>query len=358
MTTDNAWNRYLGRARVRISTFLDRFLAENAGAATAAGPWGRDLTGRLAEFVGRGKLVRGGLVFLGWESTGHRTSTATARAAGAVELAQSALLVHDDIMDRDRLRRGKPSVHRQYALLAGRRHVSDPERFGQGMGICAGDIAFFLAFEVLAGLRVRSDRLAASIRYLSREFVLVGLGQMQDFHAGLSSWALNEGAILELYRLKTARYSFSVPLSLGCLLAGGSGRLRARLEAYGEALGLLFQLKDDELGLFGDEEKLGKPVGSDLRQGKQTLLHLLLTGRATAAERRWLASAWGNPAATDRDIDRARALAERYGIRDEIRIRLDRYAASAGKAIRLLPLDQARRRVFEGLLEYSLTRRK
>lgn len=352
------WESYFERAKSRLTAFLDRFLVRKAAEVAAVRPWGLDVAARLAVFTTRGKMLRGGLVRLGWEATGRRPTTDVLRAGAALELVQSALLIHDDIMDDDARRRGGPSFHRQYARLAELRRLPDPARFGEGMGICAGEIALFLAFEALAGVAAPRDRASAALALVAREFTLVGLGQMQDLYGGASRRPVSERFVLDLYRLKTARYSFSLPLVLGALLAGGSSSLRRRLDSCGEALGLIFQLVDDELGLFGTEAELGKPVGSDVRQGKKTLLNVLTLRRARPADRRRLAAVLGNPAAGDREIAFVRRLAESTGARAEVRKRIERYRAEAAGRIRALPVAPRIGIVLEGLLEQSLIRRK
>lgn len=349
---------YFERRKRLLTAFLDGFLAGKAAEVAGIRPWGLDVVGRLAAFATAGKMLRGGLVSLGWEAAGRRPGSDVLRAGAAMELVQSALLIHDDIMDDDGWRRGGLSFHRQYARLAERRRLAGPARFGEGMGICAGEIALFLAFEALAGLSVPPRRASAALDLVTREFTLVGLGQMQDLDAGASRRPPSEARILGLYRLKTARYSFSLPLVLGCGLAGGPASLRRRLDGCGEALGMIFQLVDDDLGLFGTEAELGKPVGSDLRQGKQTLLNVLTARRAGPADRRRWMAAFGNPAAGAAEVAFARGLAEATGARTEVRSRIERYRRLAAGRIRALPVAPRIRRVLEGLLDSGLTRRK
>ncbi len=355
-----AFETYFERTRKRLLRFLDGFLEGKKAEMARLGPWGKDVVGRLAGFTRKGKLIRGGLVCLGCEMAGGRVSADAVRTGAALELIQSALLVHDDIMDRDPRRRGAPSLHRQYALLAEKEGLPDADHFGVSMGVCAGEIAIFLAFEALAGLspRLPPYRASAVQRLFASTFALVGLGQMRDIHAGASSRSVAEKEILDIYRFKTARYSFSLPLAAGWVLGGGKVPVRRRLERLGEAMGLIFQIKDDELGLFGEEEVLGKPVGSDIRQGKKTLIHLQLLEKATAGERRRLTAILGCRDASEEDIGAVRELARRYGIDDDVRRTMDRHGRLAGAAIRDLPVDRRYRQVLETLLAFSLTRRK
>ena len=348
---------YLGKARERLRRDLDAFLAAKRREAGRVEPWGRDVLRRLAAFTRKGKMVRGGLVALGSEMAGGRVAPAAVRAGVAFELIQSGLLIHDDIMDRDARRRGAPSVHEQYARLAGDLGPAEAAHFGTSMAICAGEIAVFLAFEALAGLPGPAERAAAVQRLSAAEFGLVGLGQMLDVRAGTSRAPLTESAVLDIYRYKTARYTFSLPLAAGWILGGGSGRVVPRLRRLGETLGILFQIKDDELGLFGQARRTGKPVGSDIRQGKQTLFSLRLFGAAAGADRERLRSVFGRADATEADLGFVRALAERLGVREDVARTAAPLARRAEAAIRALPVAARHRELLGGLLAFNLGRR-
>jgi geranylgeranyl diphosphate synthase type I len=348
---------YFRKTKERLRRDLDAFLSAKRKDAGRIEPWGRDVLGRLATFTRKGKMVRGGLVALGCEMAAGRIAPAAIRAGVAFELIQSGLLIHDDIMDRDARRRGAPSIHEQYALLAGAAGRAEAAHFGTSMAICAGEIAIFLAFEALAGLPGPAERAVAVQRLSASEFGLVGLGQMLDVRAGTSRAPLPERAVLDIYRYKTARYTFSLPLAAGWILGGGRSRVVPRLQRLGEDLGLVFQIKDDELGLFGNAGTTGKPVGSDIRQGKQTLYSLRLIDRAAGPDRTRLEAVFGRGDATEADILFVRDLAGRLGVREDVA----RVAAGLGRqveaGIRALPVGEKNREILRSLLDYSLGRR-
>ncbi len=348
---------YFDRARTRLCGDLAAFLASKSGEVARLRPWGRDVLSRLGTFTRKGKMIRGGLVALGYDMAGGRAGAAAVRAGTAFELIQSGLLIHDDIIDRDPRRRGGPSVHEQYARRAPGPGRDAASHFGTSMAICAGEIAIFLAFEAVAGLPGPPKRAAAVQKLFAAEFGLVGLGQMLDVEAGLSRELRPEREILNIYRYKTARYSFYLPLAAGWTLAGGRRRELLALERLGEDLGLVFQIKDDELGLFGKARTTGKPVGSDIRQGKRTLYAAGLFGRAIGPERERLAAVFGRPGATEADIEFVRELAQRLGVRQDVQQTMIRLGRRAGGCIQALPIREKHRQTLQGLLAYSLTRR-
>jgi geranylgeranyl diphosphate synthase type I len=348
---------YFDRSRRRLRADLTAFLGAKRDEVARLRPWGGDVLRRLETFTRNGKMIRGGLVALGCEMAGGRTGATAVRAGTALELIQSGLLIHDDIMDRDPKRRGGPSIHEQYARLVPDRGAAGDAHFGTSMAICAGEIAIFLAFEAVAGLAGPSKRAAAVQRLFASEFGLVGLGQMLDIEAGTTRELLPATRILEIYRYKTARYSFYLPLAAGWVLGGGEGRVRPALERLGEDLGLAFQIKDDELGLYGSTGTTGKPVGSDIREGKRTLHAAGLLGRASGSDAERLAGIFGCAGSTDADIGFVRDLAERLGVREDVRGVMVRLGRRAGARIRALPVRENHRKILQGLVEYILSRK-
>jgi len=349
--------------------------AYGQGYAFVSADLGADVAARIVEFSSRGKMIRGCLVRLGYELASGRAPSgdderATVEAGAAMELFQSGLLAHDDIMDRDRVRRGAPTLHVGYEndLASGR--YADPAHGGESLGVCAGDIAFFAAFRALSELPVPDSAARRVMAIAAVELSLVGVAQMQDVANGaIRAGSANpfreapcepdEESILRLYRYKTGRYTFSLPLALGAAIAGCSDATRTALEEAGESLGVLFQLKDDELGIFADEAELGKPVGADIRENKRTLHRLRLYGSSAPEARPGLDAIFGNREAGAEEVLSVRRELERLGIRAELGAMMRRYAADASsKAGSLLssatPEASA---AFRDLVAYSLERR-
>jgi geranylgeranyl diphosphate synthase type I len=347
---------YFQKARRRLQDDLEVFMASKRRDVARLRPWGADALRRLTVFTRKGKMIRGGLVALGCEMAGERPGRAATRAGTAFELIQSGLLIHDDIIDRDPRRRGAPSVHEQYARLAPGRGL-DAAHFGTSLALCVGDIAIFLAFEAMAGLDGPAERTAEVQKQFAAEYGLVGLGQMLDIEAGASRRDLSRRHILKIYRYKTARYSFYLPLAAGWTLGGGPARTRPDLERLGEDLGLVFQIKDDELGLYGRARTTGKPVGSDIRQGKRTLYAVEILGRTGRADRKRFAAIFGREAATEEEIGLVREMAVRLGAREEVRRVMARLGRRAEAEIRSLPVRDEHRALLRELLDYLQTRR-
>jgi geranylgeranyl diphosphate synthase type I len=323
---------------------------------------------RILEFCVRGKMIRGCLVFLGAEAA--RSSAGAAPeiplAAASMELFQAGLLVHDDIMDRDELRRGAPTIHARYAAELRERGIDEAPHVGEALGICLGDICYFEAYAALAralegAFRADPARAGAAGRIFalcSSVLSEVAVAQMTDVSWGSGREEVPEEEILAMYRGKTAHYSFSLPLCVGALCAGGPD-LVGPFMALGERLGVLFQIRDDELGLFGQAEAIGKGRGSDLREGKKTLFRARLLAAAPAAEQGRLRSLFGGEVEADAgDLAYLRRLAEGLGVLRgiaELSRRTEAEALTILDGLRGMPPGVAA--VFEGLVEY-VTRRE
>ena len=349
-------NVFLESTRKDVAAFLSAYLAEKGKLFRGINAWGPDAVRKLRPFVRTGKMLRAGLVATGSALAGRRPGPSAIRAGAAVELIQAALLIHDDIMDRDPVRRGAPSLHRQYESQALRMGVREPAHFGAGMALCLGDIAFFLGFELLSTLPEPAERRAAIVSLWADELCRVGLGQMQDLYFGEAFPAVEDADVLRLYLYKTARYSFSVPLLTGARLGGAPASLLRRLASIGETMGILFQLRDDEIGLFGSENQTGKPVGSDIRESKMTLLSRRLFERAGARDRARLSEAFGNPRLGARVLSGVRELAGKLGLRVELREEMEKLHARAGRAIDRLDAPAGAIRVLRDVLDFSLNR--
>jgi geranylgeranyl diphosphate synthase type I len=246
----------------RIDEFLTNQLLQQQEQLSTINFWGKDSIDKLLPFVTSGKSIRGGLVLFAYESCGGTDTQKALLAAGAIELIHSGLLIHDDIMDQDSLRRGKPSIYTQYETLP---NVTNPKHFGTSMGINLGDLCFFLGFNMLA------QSAPTLMPMATEEFSKVVMGQMQDVAGGQIQRKLSADEVISIYRYKTARYTFSVPLMVGSTLALADQAIISRLEHLGEAMGLLFQIRDDELNASGDSEISGKSTGSDVANHKQTI---------------------------------------------------------------------------------------
>ncbi len=328
----------LDQARTLVEARLARILDQQREHAARIHPDAAPVVDVLSRLSGGGKRMRALLAWIGWRAAGGAANAERILTAGAaVELFQTAALVHDDILDRSDTRRGMPSVHRSFE--ASHRHHGwrhDPEHYGVSAAILAGDVCLALAdttfLEAILG-SARPDRALAEMQTMRFE---VMVGQYLDVLAEMVPPAADTaaaGARAEtVVEYKSARYSAVHPLALGALLAGGDDALVAAFERVTLPFGIAYQYQDDLLGVFGDPDLTGKPAGDDLREGKRTTLiahAVALLDPSTAAE---LDADLGRPDLTDERIHhwlrRLTDCGARQRVEDDIRTRLEESTAA------------------------------
>lgn len=217
-------------------------------------------------------------------------------AGAALELLHSFALIHDDVMDGSSQRHGVQTIHQDFEgrhLVAG--WEGEGRRFGEGVAILAGDLAFVYADRLLAGASRQAMEVFTELR------LEVNFGQYLDL-VGTARRDCDAESARRICMYKTGKYTVERPLHLGAALAGRLGEFRDDLSAYGIPLGEAFQLRDDILGAFGDPAVTGKPVGEDLRDGKPTVLHALAVERAQGPGARLLAERFGAADLSPREV--------------------------------------------------------
>lgn len=344
---------FLTESVASVRTYLDRYLSAECTPLLALQPWGPDLQKRIHEYALRGKLIRGALVPFGFRIVRPADAIPEACYHGgvAMELLQSFLLVHDDIMDQDLVRRGGPSIHAQYQDLRG--SSTGAHQYGRSMGICGGDVAAFLAVHRIATLPV-SDNLRSQLTTLmAREVVTVGLAQMHDVHLGYT-YSTTPEEILAVYTHKTGRYTFSLPLMIGAYLAEAAPEQIEALARFGEHAGRIFQIRDDQLGLFGQDTTIGKPAGSDIRENKKTLFRDALLRKLDPDNP--VRTYFGSESIGMEEINAVRDEMVNHGVLEEI----DRLVAGeeeeARNIIRMLRVPPESVNALEALLAYNNSR--
>lgn len=348
--------------RVRIEGEIAAFLADRREACGAEAAELLDAVEAL--LLGGGKRLRPALVSFTYEGCGGDEATAVVPLAMATELLHGYLLIHDDIMDHARVRRGGPTAHVRFAERhAERGWPGDAEDYGRSMAILAGDLTYAWAAERFARACHEAAWLAPEERAgLERTFALacqeVIVGQYLEMHLPYGDDP-DEAELLRILRLKSGRYSVERPIELGARLAAAPPEVRRALAEYGEAVGEAFQLQDDVLGVFGDESVVGKPVGSDLVEGKRTLLvhHALRLAPPERARR--LRELLGGDGLCREELDEARDIVRASGALGAVRGMIDERLETAGRALRALGGLSFRpdaRSFLEGLIAYSRER--
>ncbi|MFF7292910.1 polyprenyl synthetase family protein [Microbacterium sp. NPDC008134] len=332
----------------RLEQFVERMRAESAD----YGPDAAALLDAAAETLVGGKRLRARFCHAGWQAVargGDPRATedeALWNTCAALEIFQSAALVHDDIIDNSDTRRGRPAAHR--ALESAHRASGwsgDAEAFGRAGAVLLGDLLVAWSDDLVESAITDHPHASTVRREYARMRRDVTVGQYLDI-AEESAWRVNDDAehaerALRVASLKSARYSIEQPLVLGASMAGADAAQLAALRSFGHPLGLAFQLRDDVLGVFGDESVTGKPAGDDLREGKRTVLIALTREALDRPARGIVDEMLGDPGLDAGQIGFLQATIRDTRALDRVEAMIADYAREADRALVGARLDNA-----------------
>ena len=287
----------LERLREEVDRELHSFLDERRQALVEAAP----LIDEIRRLIDSGgKRIRPAFCYWGHRAATGKHSPLAVRAAASLELLHTFAIVHDDIMDSAEERRGVPTVH--------------VER-GVNVALLAGDLALVLADALFVGSGFSPEEVAGAFGLYSRMRQQVIAGQYLDLELA-EEHEVSEQQARWVAVLKSGRYSVEHPLTIGAVLGGASATLQAGLAGFAAPLGEAFQLRDDLLGSFGRRAATGKPVDSDIREGKRHVLYAKALGALDGAERDFFVSRWGGgDSLAPEEVERLRRLLESSGAR-------------------------------------------
>lgn len=228
----------------------------------------------IREFTLReGKRLRPLLLILtykGYSPLTQKISRKLYNASTCMEFLHNFMLIHDDIIDRSDLRRGRPTMHK---ILAHTVKTSDPDKLGIDLGIIAGDIVYALAIDAFLAIDEPSERKERALKYFIQTAAFTAMGEFIDTVSGVKDVRdVDEKEVFLNYTLKTARYTFDCPMVTGAILAGAKNTEIKKISRFGILIGQAFQVQDDIIGIFETEANIGKSILSDLAEGKKTLL--------------------------------------------------------------------------------------
>jgi geranylgeranyl diphosphate synthase type I len=287
-----------------------------------------------------GKRLRPAFCYWAFLGAGGDDCDPAIDAAGAaLELLHAAALVHDDVIDGSNLRHGADTVHVRYAKRH-RQHgwPGDAKRFGDGVAIIIGDLALAYSAQLLAAAP------PAAVAVFDEMRITVNIGQFLDITGPLHRFDLADSSAAErarrISRYKTAAYTVESPLRFGAAWAAPTraAELAGPLSAFAWPLGEAFQLRDDLLGVFGDQNTTGKPVGDDLREGKLTALVSLAASRASDSGRKLLEDRLGAADLSDDDVATLQQLVVSTGAKAEVETTIARLHAQAMTQLAQVPL--------------------
>jgi len=293
-----------------IEREFGRDTVSNVGAITEIGEYLRE---------GGGKRIRPALLLLAAKLFGY-SGRGAVRLGAVVEIIHTATLVHDDIIDEAQTRRGRPAANTQW---------------GNSKCVLAGDWLYMQAFKI--AVQERNFRILDVLIDLTQQMVEGELLQIEKLGK-----CITQDEHFDLIYRKTACL-FAVCMRMGAILAGATEDEERRVGEYGRSLGMAFQIVDDVLDLTASEEVLGKPVASDLREGKVTMAVVHALERCTPEERKLVETVLRERAFISVRHEQILAMLQRYGSVEVAMARAQEYSEAARKSICSFPDSEIKR---------------
>lgn len=302
-----------------------------------------------------GKRLRPAFCFWAYVGAGGDPESIDVLNAGcALELLHSFAIIHDDIMDASLTRRGLVALHKRFQdKHEGTLWAGESRRFGEGVAILLGDMAFVYADKMLLGAPVEAQEIFTELR------LEVNIGQYLDLIGtanGTAQPRISRDQARRICLYKSGKYTVERPLHLGAALLGRLEKYQQSLSEFGVPLGEAFQLRDDLLGSFGDQTVTGKPVGEDLREGKPTVLAAIAIERVRGKDADFMRRRFGAENLSSDEVLRLQEILINTGARKEVEALADTLCGQAIAAIKKSELTQTAIEELESLANFVANR--
>lgn len=348
----------LATAKTQIDTELARYSAQRMRDAERIGPSYVRLRESIDALVRvGGKRLRPYMVLATHQAYAPEDpSDDILPAAMAQELIHLAMLVHDDIIDRDLIRYGIPNVAGYYEKyyeahiprLAERRHAA------LSAALLAGDALLADAHQIIRESKQTSERVQRAADILSQSIFDVIGGELLDTEVGiLPKDSIDPLAVAEH---KTSSYSFVGPLTTGAVLAGAPEHDISLLRQLGKHLGIGYQLKDDLLGVFGDKQKTGKSTTTDITEGKRTFMVREFERIASEEQQADFFAIFHREDAGEREIAQVRLLLIESGAEQATIDAIQHHRSQSEQIITQLNIDEPHKEALRSLVELCMIR--
>ena len=312
-----------------------------------------------------GKFLRASLIALGYQSFGKDDDKYLPLGI-ALELFQTSILIHDDIIDKADKRRGLDTIPVKYqkiygdAIKNGDNFKGKRKDIGNSMALCLGDLGFYLALQIIVQNYRNNENLDRVLEYYNSVAIKTCEGEMVDvilpfYEEFYGEEDDLESHVMEIYKLKTAWYSVVGPYCMGAILGGLDDEKVHKLEDALINLGVAFQIKDDLLGIYGDEKHIGKSVTSDVSEYKQTILYAYAINTECRDE---LLKYYGKNISV-KEMDKVKEIFDKSGAREYANKTMDKLFKDSFKDILDLDfLDLDKKKLLLGFAEFLKVRSK
>ena len=309
-------------------------------------------------FLSGGKRIRPLLCIATFNGFSKDKSQNIILPSVGVEFLHNASLIHDDIIDKDDFRRGKPAFHfrfRNYHQKYNLKKMTDSD-FGNSIGIIGGDSAFFLGLEAYFLSDFDKELNINAINYYEQAFIEIANGVLIETDM-VNQRNLTISDYINMISLKTGAL-IEKSILIGANYARVEEKLKKYLSTYGYNLGIIFQIIDDILGTFGDEKNTGKPIDSDILEGKKTCLLIEALDKLEEKDKVRLEGIIENPNISKEDVQEVRDLYLKAEVLNSCKELAKSYYNEAKLSLDKLSnnINQSEFEFFENLLDFVLER--
>ncbi len=345
------FNEYQKKNAKEIEAAITSLFTSQKNTVFTTHPLLKELYAVLANSTKGGKYLRGMLVRLGFEMTGHKHTNSILPIAAAYEILHTSLLTLDDVIDKSPLRRGRPSVW---------------QKVGTNQALCLTEIGFFLANKTIAeskfGAKIKTQATSLFSRLImdtiAGEMLDVALSRNHTASGSAKNIQKDEIDVLQIHTLKTAQYSISGPLMLGALFGGADEKTLKKLTHFGEYVGIAFQIQDDILGVFGDEKQVGKSVTSDSEENKNTLLITYALDHASLQQKKILEEYYGKKDMTAKEFEIIKNLFTKIGSLSYSQKKAQEYIEKAKQSIPTITKNKTLQKLLTEFADFVVQRAK
>jgi len=345
-----AFSNFLHLTRLDIEARANEYFSHELGQTKP--PFIQAAIEELSQQHSGGKCLRGALISLG-EIIAAGQSHGYLDISLAYEIFQTAILIHDDMIDASDTRRGKTTIHAKY-----------DGHYGIQRGICIGDYGLFTANRLVAGADI-SDQAKVQLMQQFADVQLRTLeGEIMDVvlpQEPIDPWENFDEymqAVTQVYRYKTAWYTLAGPLMIGAICGGAKPQLLEELQKIAIPLGVAFQIKDDVLGMYASSQALGKPATSDMQEKKQTMLYGYAVKHATNAQKTIISNLYGKQDATEAELQALRSVFETTGALEFCHSTINDLAQDSLRHIDSATIAEECKQLLRGLVSYLIVRKK
>lgn len=324
----------------KLHAVIEAFFTERLNRAGKIHPHYQELWAEAARLIGSGgKRFRPRMAILSYCMFNGDDVEAILPAAAALELLHLGMLIHDDVIDRDYVRYGVDNIaggyKKRYSHLV--TNKDDQTHYAHSAALLAGDLMISEAYLLMAESSVDARTIIATQKLLGQSIYEVVGGELLDTEAAFRGGSTVSPELIALH--KTASYTFTMPFLVGAELAGASAEEKEQLRVFGKNLGIAYQLRDDVIGVFGNEAETGKSTSGDIREGKRTYMVEQFYALASIDQRNRFDAYFGHQSLTDEECEEARALLRDSGALDKTEQTIAAYEAEARKAMATLSIN-------------------